>query len=458
MRCLARRAAPWVLVVLVFPAVHAQAGMPVDTRQVPTLAPMLARVTPGVVNISVVERRRSSGNSFLRDSFLRRLFGGSESASEALAERESAVGSGVIIDAARGLVVTNNHVIENAQAILVILKDHRQLRATLVGADPATDISLLRVPPERLSAVRIGDSDALNVGDFVVAIGNPFGIGQTVTSGIVSALGRTGLGIEGYEDFIQTDASINPGNSGGALVGLKGELMGINTAIIGPTEGNVGIGFAIPTAMMNAVVDQLLRFGEVRRGRIGLAGADITPDMARDQRLPVTEGALVTQVERGSPAEQAGLRVHDVIVSMNARPIRSSTDLRNRVGLVPVGESVDLRVYREMRSLHIALRVGEAGAAIALGDEPVPELVGARVGNLEPGMPGHGFVQGAALVTVERGSEAWRAGLRSGDLVLSVNRRRVRDVQAFLQALKGGGRPWRLGLLRGDSRISLVLP
>jgi serine protease Do/serine protease DegQ len=432
--------------------------MPVDARQIPTLAPMLARVTPGVVNISVVEQRRSPVKPFLRDAFLRRLFGLSEPASDPAAGSESAVGSGVIIDAGRGLVVTNNHVIDNAHEIVVILKDHRQLKATLVGADPATDIALLRVAPERLTAVRIGDSDALSVGDFVVAIGNPFGIGQTVTSGIVSALGRTGLGIEGYEDFIQTDASINPGNSGGALVGLQGELIGINTAIIGPTEGNVGIGFAIPAAMMKAVVEQLLRFGEVRRGRVGLAGSDITPDMARDQSLPVSEGALITRVEKDSPAERAGLQVQDVIVAMNARPIRSSSDLRNRVGLVPVGEAVDLRVRRDARTFNIVLRVAEAGAAVVLEGEPVRELLGARVANLEPGMPGHGYAEGAALVSVERGSEAWRAGLRTGDLVLTVNRRRVRDVQGLLLALKGGGRPWRLGLLRGESRISLVLP
>jgi serine protease Do/serine protease DegQ len=434
---------------------NANAALPLDARGLPTLAPMLARVTQGVVNIAVSEPAPAITNPLLRDPVFRRFFSPGEPQQP---EPETSSGSGVIIDAARGLVITNHHVIENARDIVITLKDRRQLKAQLIGADPPTDIALLRVSPERLSAVPIGDSDALAVGDFVVAIGNPFGIGQTVTSGIVSALGRSGLGIEGYEEFIQTDASINPGNSGGALVNLAGELIGINTALLGPSQGNVGIGFAIPAAMVQAVVQQLLRFGEVRRGRIGVASTDLTPDVAQRERLAAQEGALLTQIEADSPASRAGLQLRDVVVAINGRPVRSTSELRNRVGLVPVGEQVELKVLRGSQAMRVRLAVAEPGSIVTLGGEPVRELAGARVGSDETAAGADPVAEGAVLLAVARDSAAWRTGLRVGDRVLSVNRRRVRDAQSLSAALRASSKPWRFVLQRGDSRISVVLP
>jgi serine protease Do/serine protease DegQ len=305
--------------------------------------------------------------------------------------------------------------------------------------------------------MKLGDSDALQVGDYVVAIGNPFGIGQTVTSGIVSALGRSGLSGEGYEDFIQTDASINPGNSGGALVNLRGELVGINSAIIGPSGGNVGIGFAVPINMARTVVEQILRYGEVRRGRLGVGTEDITPELAKQLGLPSADGAVVGSIDKGSPADRAGLKVDDVVVAMNGRPVRSSSDLRNRVGLVPIGDEVELRVLRAGKPVVIRARVAEPFAVSTTVGEAVPQLEGARVANIEPGMPIYGQVEGVVVTQVEANSPAARNGLRRYDIVLAVNRRRVRSVQELFAAVRAAEAPLRLSLLRGESLLSLVL-
>jgi serine protease Do/serine protease DegQ len=431
-------------------------GVTVDARGLPTLAPMLNQVTPAVVNISVLMRDPNENNPILRDPFFRRFFGVPDTPPGGQARPQGA-GSGVIIDAARGLVLTNHHVIKDAQEIQITLKDRRTLKAQLVGADPGTDIALLRVPADQLTALALGDSEQLAVGDFVVAIGNPFGLGQTVTSGIVSALGRGGLGIEGYEDFIQTDASINPGNSGGALVDLRGRLIGINTAIIGPAGGNVGIGFAVPVNMARQVMEQLLRFGEVRRGRLGVASQDLTPEQARRLSLPSSDGALVTRVERGSPAEQAGLRVNDIVTAINGRAIRGSGDLRNRVGLIPVGEELELNLLRAGNVMRMRLRVGELYKTTALGGEQLPQLAGARVANIEPGMPMHGQIEGVIVTAVEPDSAAHRNGLRSGDILVGVNRRRTRGVVELLAAMRAEATPWRLSLLRGENRLALLL-
>ena len=281
-------------------------------------------------------------------------------------EREVlSAGSGVIVDGAQGYVLTNNHVVANAQEIQVTLKDGRSFPARLIGSDPETDIALLRIDAQNLTAVAMGDSDRLEVGDVVIAIGNPFGLGQTVTSGIVSALGRSGLGIEGYEDFIQTDASINPGNSGGALVNSKGELIGINTAILGPSGGNIGIGFAVPVNMARAVMGQLLEHGEVRRGRLGISLQDLTPDLARAMNLELRGGALVAAVEPGTPAASAGLEPGDVIVQVNGEPIRDAGDLRNLVGLMPVGTELDMVLYRGGRERALSAQVGAAAPVAA---------------------------------------------------------------------------------------------
>lgn len=349
-----------VLLVLVVTALSPAAA---DTARGPfvafpqgttTLAPLVERVTPAVVNIAVVHRAPAAENPLLRDPFFRRFFDVPDSA----LKPSLSAGSGVIVDAARGYVLTNHHVIEGAQGIVVTLKDRRSFKATLVGSDPATDIALLRIEASGLTELPFGDSDALRVGDFVVAIGNPFGLGQTVTGGMVSALGRTGLSDEGYEDFIQTDAAINPGNSGGALVNLQGELVGINSAILGP-GGNIGIGFAVPSNMAQAVMQQLVRYGSVRRGQLGVSLQELTPDLAMRFGLPpMTEGALIAQVERSSPAQRAGLRSGDIVVSANGRPIRSASSLRNQIGLTPVGSTLELGVLREGRQRAVRVEIG----------------------------------------------------------------------------------------------------
>ncbi|WP_207477600.1 Do family serine endopeptidase [Arenibaculum pallidiluteum] len=330
-----------------------------QTAPVPTLAPMLQEVTPGVVNIAV-RGRAPNQNPLFNDPFFRRFF----DLPNMPRQRETrSSGSGVIVDARRGFVLTNNHVVENADAIEVTTKDNRRFQAQLVGRDPGTDIAVLRIQGANLTAVPLGDSDRIEVGDYVVAIGNPFGLGQTVTSGIISALGRSGIEVEGYEDFIQTDASINPGNSGGALVDLRGRLIGINTAILAPSGGNVGIGFAVPVNMARAVMEQIVEYGEVRRGRIGVAIQDLTPDLAEAAGVSLMEGAVIGGVEPGSPAERAGLRSGDIVLAIDGTPVRSATQVRNRVGLKRVGESVAMTVERGGSRREIAVRIQEAPRA-----------------------------------------------------------------------------------------------
>ncbi len=325
---------------------YAFAGAPIPEvggAPLQSIAPVVSRVTPGVVGISVRGRVRED-NPLAQDPLFRRFF----NMQQQPVERETqATGSGVIVDAAKGYVLTNSHVVENATSIEVTTKDNRRLKARLIGRDPETDIAVLQIPGGDLSAVPMGDSDRLQVGDFVLAVGNPFGLGQTVTSGIISALGRS-LGIEGYEDFIQTDASINPGNSGGPLVDLQGRVVGINTAILAPSGGNIGIGFAVPISMARQVMDQLIAYGEIKRGRIGVAIQDLTPE-----------------VEPGSPAERAGLRTNDLVVAVNGAPMHNGTELRNRVGLSRIGDEVELTVDRGGSERTVSVRVEQAPAPTA---------------------------------------------------------------------------------------------
>ncbi len=447
---------PAALVVWLTLALPAGAGiLPFSDGKggVPSLAPLLQDVTPAVVNISVLTRSAIEDNPLFRDPFFRRFFNIPDQA----ARQERSAGSGVIVDAVRGYVLTNHHVIKDALQVIVTLKDRRQFQAKLVGMDPGTDIALLKIEARNLQALRLGDSDLLNVGDFVVAIGNPFGLGQTVTSGIVSALGRSGLDIEGYEDFIQTDASINPGNSGGALVNLKGELIGINTAIIGPSGASVGIGFAVPSVMAKAVLDQLVRFGEVRRGRLGASSEDITYDLAMALGLASTEGAIISSVDPSSPAEKAGIKPRDVVVAFNGRAVRNSADLRNKIGMVPIGESIELGLLRDGRPLTAKAQIAKPLEVPSISEETVPQLAGASVANIKPGSPLHGKVEGVLVTKVEANSPAWLHGIRPGDIIIGVNRRKVRSVQEFLAALKTGESVIMLSLLRGDFRLTIVI-
>ena len=344
-------------------SIYAAAPIP-EVGGVPTLAPMVARITPGVVGVSVRGRVREE-NPLLQDPFFRRFFNLPQQ--KQMQDRETqATGSGVVVDAAQGYVLTNGHVVENATSIEVTTKDNRRIPARLIGRDSDTDVAVLQIPAENLTAVPIGDSDRLQVGDFVLAIGNPFGLGQTVTSGIVSALGRSGLGIEGYEDFIQTDASINPGNSGGPLVNLQGQMVGINTAILAPGGGNIGIGFAVPIDMARRVMDQLIRYGQVKRGRIGVEIQDLTPELAQAMNTSQTTGAVIRRVDPGSPADRAGLRSGDLVIAVNGAPVRSGTQLRNTIGLSRIGDEVGLTVIRRGGSeQRVEVKVEQASATTA---------------------------------------------------------------------------------------------
>jgi serine protease Do/serine protease DegQ len=452
-----KRTAAILSVCLLAAAQAAAAPAQTDARGLPTLAPLVAEVTPAVVNISVVTRSSLEDNPLFRDPFFRRFF----NVPDRPQRREQAAGSGVIVDAARGYVLTNHHVLRNAEQVIVTLKDRRQFPAKVVGSDPGTDIAVLQIPAQSLAALRFGDSDALQVGDYVIAIGNPFGIGQTVTSGIVSALGRSGLTPAGYEDFIQTDASINPGNSGGALVNLRGELVGINTAIIGPSGGNVGIGFAVPSGMARAVMTQIVRHGEVRRGRLGLEMADLTPELAAKLGTKVPEGVIVTGVQAGSPAEKAGLREQDVIVAMNGRPVRGAGELRARLGLTPVGDDVELRYYRSAEARTARARVEAPQEAAAGEGQAVPQLAGMKVVEIDRGSPLFKRLRGGGVIVsaIEPDSSALQAGFRPGDIIYAVNRQRVQTLAEFQAALKGaaGGNAIAIALLRGDFNITITI-
>ena len=441
--------------VLAVSAAHA-ATPPLPLRDgVPTLAPLLENVTPAVVNISVETMVPQRHNPLFRDPFFRRFF---DLPDDAPARPRQSAGSGVIVDAARGFVLSNHHVVARAESVMVTLRDNRRFEAEVLGSDPGTDIALLRIEADGLTALAMGDSDALQVGDFVIAIGNPFGLGQTVTSGIVSALGRSGINVEGYEDFIQTDASINPGNSGGALVNLHGELVGINTAIIGPAGGNVGIGFAVPVNIATAVMQQLAEHGEMQRGKIGVMIQDLTPDLAEALDLGTELGALVSRVESGSPAETAGIQAGDVIVAVDGTKVESSRDLRNSIGLIRVGEEIAIDVLREQREIRLDVRVGGAESAAGVGavDAP-PALQGAVLRDLERGDPAYGRIEGVIAAEVEPGSRAARNGIRPGDVIVAVNRRRVRNAEELASAFEQAGRVLALNIVRGNGQLFIVV-
>ena len=428
------------------------AQAPVDGRGLPTLAPIVAEVTPAVVNISVITRSPMEDNPLFRDPFFRRFF----NLPDRPQRREQAAGSGVIVDAARGYVLTNHHVIKDAEQAIVTLRDRRQFQAKLVGADPGTDVAVLQIDARSLTALRFGDSDQLRVGDYVIAIGNPFGIGQTVTSGIVSALGRTGLSPEGYEDFIQTDASINPGNSGGALVNMRGELVGINSAILGPTGGNIGIGFAVPANMARTVMNQIVRHGEVRRGRLGIEMVDLTPELAKKFGVTSLDGAVIAGVQPGSPAERAGLREGDVITALGGRPIRNAAELRARLGLTSVGEEVELRVTRGGTTRAVRVQIAAPQEPAAGEGHAVAQLPGMHVMEIERGSPLYQRVQGLIVTAVERNSSAWQAGFRPADIIYAVNRRRVRTLAQLQAALRAEG-GFAISLLRGDTTLTITV-
>jgi Do/DeqQ family serine protease len=446
-----RRWLPILLASLLSVADTASAAWPlsVDGQPLPSLAPMLKKTTPAVVNISTRTQIQEAEHPLLRDPFFRYFF---DIPNQPRRRESSSLGSGVIVDAKRGLVLTNNHVIDKADEILVTLSDGRKLNAKLVGADPDSDIAVVKVEPRNLAELPIADSDQLQVGDFVVAIGNPFGLGQTVTSGIISALGRSGLGIEGYEDFIQTDASINPGNSGGALVNLKGELIGINTAILAPSGGNVGIGFAIPTNMATSIMQTLVEHGEVRRGVLGVTVQDLTHELAQAFGLSQTQGAVITGVQAGSPAAKAGLEAGDIVLSINGRKVKNSMDVRNAVGLLGVNEKVAVQVLHKGETQTVEAKIAEPKITQEDGKKIHAKLSGTVLKDLEPGSGGEGVL----IEKIHTASPAYQAGLRPGDLIVMANRQPVRNL-SDLRAAARGSQELLLNIQRGGGGFFLLL-
>ena len=402
----------------------AQANAP---RQLPTLAPMIETVAPAVVNIAVTTNLRTPGGP-AQDDLLRRFFEGPEGRDR---DREiEGAGSGVIVDAANGYILTNHHVIANADKITVTLLENRSLTARIVGSDEASDLAVLQVEAASLTSIPFGDSSSLHVGDYVVAIGNPFGFTNSVTSGIVSAVGRSGLNPGAFEDFIQTDASINPGNSGGALVDLNGKLVGINSAIISRTGGNVGIGFAIPVNMVRAIMQQLVATGTVRRGLLGVSIQDVTPDIAATFGLPGNSGALVYEVKADTAAEHAGIRIGDVIISINGTRLHDSGSLRNSIGLLPPGEKVTVTLLRDDREETVTAVLGELAPTRVTAvpreekDEPDLEVIFEGAEIVENSGPNGGLL----VARVSPNSPAAERGLQPGDTITRVNKVRVRTM------------------------------
>ena len=435
-----------------------QAALPVavNGQQLPSLAPMLKQVMPAVVNIATREKvkvnTRAFVNPLLNDFFHIPGY-----------QREkvtNSLGSGVIVDADNGYILTNNHVVENAFEITVTLADGRELYAEIIGRDPDTDVAVIKIKSGGLKAIRFADSSALQVGDFVVAIGNPFGLGQTVTSGIVSAKGRSGLGIESYEDFIQTDASINPGSSGGALVNLNGELVGINTAILGSSaqsKGNIGIGFAIPINMAKDIMTQLIEYGEVKRGHLGIQAQDLSAQLARALKLKTSQkGVVITQIEKGSPADLAGLRVADVIVQANDKKIHATTDMYNLIGLLRVHQQVTLSVLRQGRPLTFKVKIEEIKLQSMDASELSPRLYGMQIAEIKKSDLQRGDVEQLLVQTVKTGSPAWRLGFREGDIIEAVNRRVIKSIKQLKQ-LENSRQPIVLFQLRRDNQSLLLV-
>lgn len=402
----------------------AQSALPQSVKGEPvtSLAPLVEEASPAVVNIRVshtITRR----NPFADDAF-RRFFGLPDTPGGA--REVASAGSGVIVDAARGYILTNHHVVGDADTIQISLMDGSVHDAEIVGSDPAFDIAVIKVDAEGLTEMPIGDSARVRVGDFVIAIGNPFGLGHTVTSGIISALGRTGISRDGYEDFIQTDASINPGNSGGALVNMQGELIGINSAIISRSGGNVGIGFAVPTEIASSIMKQILDFGEIRRGLLGVNIQTIDADAAQALGNDTEHGALITRIQSKSAAENAGLQVGDIIVEVNEKKVDSAAQLRNRIGLLRSGAQIQITYIRNNEILSTRAELGPAQSQMILGEDIHPGLAGSVFAVASTSDRG-----GIEIGEVQDGSPAAQRGLRTGDLITHVNRIKVQDLQGL---------------------------
>ena len=445
----------FILLSLVLPVLPGVASSHVTTategQSLPSLAPMVEKTRPAVVNIATTGHIDVQKHPLLNDPFFKRFF---EGYGDIPQRKESkSLGSGVVIDADRGYIVTNHHVVEGAQEIAITMHNGHHFKAKLIGTDPEADVAVLQADIEGLHAIPFGDSDKLRVGDFAVAIGNPFGLGQTVTSGIVSALGRTGLGIEGYENFIQTDASINPGNSGGALVNLRGELIGINTAILAAGGGgNVGIGFAIPINMVRQIAEQLIEYGEVRRGMLGVIMQNLTPELSQAFGLDLHQGVVISQVIEDTAAEEAGLKVGDVVTSINGVPVKSASAMRNMVGLLRVGDEMSMTIIREGNKKTITAVIRDAKDLSVSGTRINQRLAGATIEEKEKG--GKTYL---TVTEVQEGSAAWQAHLREGDIILSVNRRPVQSLEDLQKLVGDKDTQILLNIQRGRTALFVLI-
>ena len=432
-----------------FPVSAALPSQVPGQEAIPSLAPMLEKVLPAVVSVQVEGTARQSQRI---PEELKKYFG--EDAQDQQAQPFEGLGSGVIIDAAKGYILTNNHVISQADKISVQLNDGREFDAKLIGGDDQSDIALLQVQnPSNLTQIAIADSDKLRVGDFAVAVGNPFGLGQTATSGIVSALGRSGLNLEGLENFIQTDASINRGNSGGALLNLNGELIGINTAILAPGGGSIGIGFAIPSNMAKTLSQQLIQFGEVKRGLLGIKGMEMSADIAKAFKLNVQRGAFVSEVLPNSGSAKAGVKSGDVIVSLNDKPLSSFAELRSRIATTEPGAKVKLGLIREGKPLTVEVTLDKSTSSSVSAEQISPALQGATLsdGQLKNG------TKGISVTTVEKSSPAAQAGLHQDDVIVGVNRTRVQSIAEMRKVLESKPAVIALQIIRGNDTLYILL-
>ncbi len=454
MRAMLRFTRTALLIGMLHAMTHAAfAALPakVGSTPLPSLAPMLEQVLPAVVNVSVASISQQPSSLF-QDPFFRQFF----DIPEPSPRTEQSAGSGVIIDAEAGYIVTNHHVIKDARSIKVTLYNRQELEARLIGSDEATDIALLQVEADFLRQFPLGDSEALRIGDFVVAVGNPFGLGHSVTSGIVSGLGRTGLGIGRYEDFIQTDASINPGNSGGALVNLNGELIGINTAILAPGGGNIGIGFSIPVNRVQQLTAQLLQFGDVQRGILGVVSEDLPPAYISAKNAPTRSGALITDVIPRSPADKAGLRVGDIVVQLGEEKIDSASDLRNTLGLVRAGNTRGIQFWRGNKLQQLKVEIKDPNALRKFSEILYRKLDGAKFLGIT--VSTRRGPRGALLVTsIARGSPAANTGLRKDDIIVAANGVPVEDLDQLRALIDTAASAFVLELERDGEHLQIKL-
>ena len=432
-----------LLVLGYFFTLNSYANTPVSQ----SLAPMLQKVLPSVVNIRA-QIKITDINTLAK---LQRTQRGE------VPDKFLSVGSGVIVNADKGYILTNAHVVADAERVIVTLSDGRHYTAKIIGADKPSDVALLQIQAKNLTPITIGNSNDLKVGDFVAAIGNPFGLSQSVSSGIVSALGRSTLGIENYENFIQIDASINPGNSGGALVDTQGKLIGINTAILAPDRGSIGIGFAIPSNMAQSVMQQLIEYGNVRRGALGIGAQDITPELATAFGIGGSKGAVVTQVIPNSPAEKAGLQIGDVITAVNGGEVKNANDVVNAVGFIRVDSKANINLLRKNKSMSLTAILMDPKKRVEASEAADPFFFGVSLKDFTLYSPIHGDVKGVLVVSVDDDTNAWRSDLRPGDVITSVNQQKITSIAELKKIAAESKDQLLLNVLRGPGAVFLIV-